>query len=66
MFVGDVSAYVDMFLDANETSILMGMSNSLFYVFNGELRQNSVNYHLDIPADKKRLKFNWETEVTIN
>lgn len=66
LIASNVSAYVDMFLDANETSTLMGMSNSLFYVFNGELRQNSVNYHLDIPADKQRLKFNWETEDVVN
>lgn len=66
MLANHASAYVDMFLDAKETSILMGVSNSLFYVFNGELRQNSVNHHLDIPAEKNRLKFNWKTGDVVN
>ena len=62
---GSAHGYVDMFIDATETSSLVGMSNSLFYVFNGELRQSSISHHLNIPVDKKRLKLNWETEVTI-
>lgn len=60
------SAYVDMFIDANETSSLIGMPSSLFYVFNGELRQNSIKYHLDIPETKQTVNITWETSNLVN
>lgn len=62
----NVSAYVDMFIDAKETASLIGMSSSLFYVFNGELRQNSIRYHLDIPEGKDTINISWKTLDLVN
>lgn len=58
--------FVDMFIDANETSSLIGLSSSLFYVFNGELRQNSIKYESKIPFNKNVLTINWKTSNLVN
>lgn len=66
LLTNNVNAYVDMFVDANETASLIGMSSSLFYVFNGELRQNSIKYHLDIPEGKNNINISWKTMDLVN
>jgi len=54
------NCFIDLFLNSNETSSLLGFSNVFFYIFNGELRQNSVSYRLDIPDHKNSIEFNWK------
>lgn len=56
-----IDAYVDFFLDANETKTLLGLPGNLFYVYGGELRKSSVNYVIEIPISKDRVEFNWKT-----
>jgi hypothetical protein len=55
-----VDCFIDLFLSANETSTLLGFSNTFFYIFNGELRSQSVSYRLDIPDFKNSIEFNWK------
>lgn len=62
----NISAYVDMFMSANETSSLIGVHRSIFYVFNGELRRNSIMHHLDIPEQKTNIKISWRTSNLVN
>lgn len=66
LLIHGTNGYVDMFLDSNETSSLIGMSSSLFYVFNGELRQNSIKYDFDIPEEKKTINISWNTPYLVN
>lgn len=66
LLIHGTNGYVDMFMDSNETSSLIGMSSSLFYVFNGELRQNSIKYDLDIPEEKKTINISWDTPYLVN
>jgi hypothetical protein len=54
------NCFIDLFLNSNETSSLLGFSNVFFYIFNGELRQNSISYRLDIPDHKNSIEFNWK------
>ena len=54
------NCFIDLFLNSNETSSLLGFSNVFFYIFNGELRQNSISYRLDIPDQKNAVEFNWK------
>ena len=39
------------------------MPGSFFYVFNGELRQNSITYQLEIPEFKNEITINWKASV---
>jgi hypothetical protein len=51
---------VDLFLNSNDTSNLIGFPGSFFYIFNGELRQNSISHRLDIPNTQSVIELNWK------
>ncbi|CAF1118664.1 unnamed protein product [Brachionus calyciflorus] len=57
--------YVDLFLNANETRSLFGYAGSLFYLFNGEIRANSIQHRLDIPDVKHKIEFNWKSTAPL-
>jgi len=54
-------SFVDLFLNSNETYTLIGLPGSLFYIFNGELRERSVAHQMEIPESKSYVEFDWRT-----
>lgn len=54
-------SFVDLFLNSNETYTLIGLPGSLFYIFNGELREKSVAHQMEIPESKHYVEFDWRT-----
>jgi hypothetical protein len=54
-------SFVDLFLNSNETYTLIGLPGSLFYIFNGELRERSIEHQMEIPESKNFVEFDWRT-----
>ena len=56
-------AYVDLFLSSDETSSLFGhnFDGSLFYVFSGDLRQQTIAHRLEIPQSQESVTFDWRS-----
>ncbi len=46
--------------------IFIGSSGKFFYVFGGELRQNSISYIIEIPYFKNTIEFNWKTSPKVS
>jgi hypothetical protein len=61
-----IECYFDLFLNSNETEQLFGNDGTLFYVFNGELRMQSISYRLDLSEQKSKLELNWQTRNANN
>jgi hypothetical protein len=59
--------YINFLLDSNETNEILGQNGAFFYVYEGSLRLNSVNYPIELPLSKNRIVFTWKAlQVTKN
>lgn len=61
MILRPIHGYIDLFLNSNETSSILGYTGSFFYLFNGELRLNSIKHRLEIPFERNFVELTWKT-----
>lgn len=67
LFVANASAYLDLFLDGNETRQVFRskeLDGALFFVFDGETRPNILAHTFQLPPDKDDIEFSWRQTLS--
>ena len=59
--VANLAAAYDLYLPTHEVSTLLGLSRELYYVSDGEIRENALQFAIPISDDVNRLHFVWKS-----
>nr|CAH7739174.1 unnamed protein product [Callosobruchus chinensis] len=56
-----VSGYLNLYLTLSEVQRLLGLSAELYYIRNGNINNNALNFVVPIPSNINALYFTWES-----
>ncbi|KAF2347875.1 WIF domain [Trinorchestia longiramus] len=65
LLLGSASATFDLYIDAKDFHKLLGVNSELWYVRDGEVKENALDYVVLVPPEVSVLTFHWRARHNI-
>ncbi|XP_047740771.1 tyrosine-protein kinase Drl isoform X2 [Hyalella azteca] len=65
LMLGSGEAMFDLFIEAKDFQKLLGVNSELWYVRDGEVKENALDYVVPVPSDISVLTFQWRARHNI-